>query len=93
MEAFMVNFRSDGKGVGGCIIAEDIAELRTKHPDVLVLDAFCCGGLTLAHIAGDEGSSHRALLEMFIGMAYFANSETRGPSCYVTSWHIEQGMS
>jgi hypothetical protein len=92
MEAFMVNYRSDGRGVGGCIIAKNIAELRAKHPNVLVLDAFACGGLTLGHIAGEEGSDHRALLEMFMGMAYFANSETTGPDCYQTSWHVEQGI-
>ena len=44
MEAFMVNFRSDGEGVGGCIITENIKTLRTKHPNVLVLAAFACGG-------------------------------------------------
>ncbi|KKT43948.1 MAG: hypothetical protein UW32_C0001G0540 [Candidatus Wolfebacteria bacterium GW2011_GWE2_44_13] len=90
MEAFMVNFRSDGRGAGGCIIAEDIKELRAKHPNVLVLDAFACGGLTLSYIAGEEKSDHRALLEMFLGMAYFANSKTTGPDCYQTSWHREQ---
>jgi hypothetical protein len=92
MEAFMVNFRSDGKGVGGCIIAENVTELRIKYPNILVLDAFTCGGLGLEFIAGEERSDHRALLEMFMGMAYFANSKTRGPDCYITSWHREQGL-
>jgi hypothetical protein len=91
VEAFMVNFRSDGKGFGGCIIAKNVTELRSKHPDVLILDAFTCGGLGLGFIAGKEYSDHRALLEMFMGMAYFAHSETVGPPCYQTSWHIEQG--
>lgn len=90
MEAFIVNFRSDGKGVGGCVVAENVQALRAKHPDVLVLDAYACGGLTLSYIAGEEGSDHRALFEMFMGMAYFANSETMGPPCFETSWHREQ---
>lgn len=92
MEAFMVNFRSDGRGVGGCIIAKDINELRARYPNVSVLDAFACGGLTLGYIAGEESSVHRALLEMFLGMAYFANSKIIGPDCYETSWHREQSM-
>jgi hypothetical protein len=92
MEVFIVNYRSDGKGVGGCIVAKDITELRAKHPDVLVLDAFTCGGLGLGCITGEEKSDHRALFEMVVGMAYFANSKTQGPDCYQTSWHDEQDL-
>jgi len=92
MKAFMVNYRSDGKGVGGCEIAKKESQLRDKYPNALILETFAYGAPGLEYIAGEEKSDHRALLKMFLGMAYFANSETTGPDCFLTSWHREQGL-